>query len=263
MSKLQTINELFLEDIRSASQLTNQLPDDGVRDVAALPLILQHFLRDCGVKEDESISKATIKWKDTMLRFSPDSGWENMSCTQVNFLNIPVRLVYMKLKFWKLFLVEAYDRFIHNQGNMLVKLFKYINITDAWGKEMDEAELVTILAETIIIPSYALQKYVSWTVIEEFTLKGVINFNGMSVSGFFYFNGRNEILRFETYDRYYTLKGGGYQKMKWTATAENYIQSEGRKFPSYFKASWNTEEGEFEYFRGSIDSIEFNQRAPH
>ena len=258
MSRFKTIKGLFFKDIQSASQQVNLLPDEGEKDIATLPEILQNFLKDCGCKEGDGINYATIKWKDTMLRLSPNSGWEIISCEQVNYLKIPVRLVYMRLKFWKLFLVEAYDRFINNHGNMLVKLFKYISITDSRGKEMDEAELVTILAETIIIPAYALQKYVSWTVIDALTLKGVINFKGMSVSGLFYFNEQNEILRFETYDRYYTVKGGGYQKMKWTARAENYIQNRGRKYPSYFKASWRTEEGDFEYFKGSIESVEFN-----
>jgi len=257
MSRFNTIKDLLFKDIQSASQQTDRTPGEGERHITALPEILQQFIRDCGDAEGKNRSYASIKWKDTMLRFSPNAGWENITCEQVNFIKIPVRLVYMRLKFWKLFLVEAYDRFINNQGNMLVKLFKYINITDSRGKEMDEAELVTILAETIIIPSYALQKYVSWTVIEDLTLKGVINYNGMSVSGLFYFNERNEIIRFETYDRYYTVKGGGYQKMKWTATAENYIQHQGRKFPSFFKASWDTKEGVFEYFRGSIESLAF------
>jgi len=259
MSRFQTINDLFIKDIQAASEQLNLLPDGEESDINSLPEILRNFMRNCGGLEVESIKYVTIKWKDTMLRFSPNSGWENISCEQVNYIKIPVRLVYMRLKFWKLFLVEAYDRFINTHGNMLVKLFKYISITDSRGKEMDEAELVTILAETIIIPSYALQKYISWTVVDEFTLKGVISFNGMSVSGFFYFNEQNEIFRFETYDRFFTVKGSGYQKMKWTATAENYIQNKGRKYPSYFKASWHTEEGDFEYFKGSIESVEFNK----
>jgi hypothetical protein len=258
MLAFETIKDLFLRDVNFASQQTTLLKTESERDVAELPQLLKKFIVDCGYVQGERTVSANIKWEDVMLRFSPKSWWENISCYQVNYISIPVRLVYMRLNLWRIFLVEAYDRFINSQGNMLVRLLKFISVTNAKGREMDEAELATILAEMIIIPAYALQRYVSWTVIDVFTLEGTIEYNGIKVSGFFYFNDRNEIIKFETHDRYYSVKGKGYQKVKWTATAQNYIEHKGKKHPAYFSATWNTERGDFEYFKGSIQSIELN-----
>ncbi len=248
------IKELFVSDINAARQIKADAEED-LKVGESLPFVLQKFIAASGFRTAQPVHAINIKWKDTMLRFSAGSSWKAISCSQVNFVKIPVRLVYMKLYIWKLLPIEAYDRFINGQGNMLVKILKFLNMVNARGPEMNEAELVTILAETMIFPLYALQNYISWTAIDAFTIKGTICYQGITVSGHFYFNEDFEIVRFETFDRYYSEKGKGYQKMKWTATAQKYIHDQGLKYPSYFTATWNTADGDFDYFKGSIERI--------
>ena len=49
-----------------------------------------------------------------------------------------------------------------------------------------------------------------------------------------------------------------YKKYKWSVVAGNYVEVNGIKYPTYLKAMWHTEEGEFEYFKGNIANIKFN-----
>ena len=114
---------------------------------------------------------------------------------------------------------------------MLIKLLKFIQVADAKGKEMDASALVTILAESLLVPTYALQPYISWTAIDSNTAKAVLRYNECEVSGLFFFDDRGEYIRFETIDRYFSEKGTEYKQVKWSGVVENYLEKNGIKFP--------------------------------
>lgn len=256
---MENLRHTFLKAINSAEQRSVKAPFTSTNSFNSLPQLLQQFFHRCGYTGLEKIKCANIKWNDTMLRLSPTAKWSPMRCYQVNFLPEPVRLVYMKISMYGLLPLEALDLYKDAQGHMLVKLLKMIPISNATGKEMDAAELVTILAEVMIIPHYALQKYIVWEIIDASSIKGIISYNGISVSGIFHFNQNGECTRFVTQDRYLTKKNNKYQKTCWTATANDYILKKGIRFPTKFSATWHTDHGDFEYFKGSIKSIEFNK----
>jgi hypothetical protein len=128
----------------------------------------------------------------------------------------------MRLCFFGFLRIEALDSYLESKGRMLIRLLKYFKLSDAKGPQMDRSELVTILAETMLIPSYALQKYIGWTIIDPLTIKGTINYKGTRASGLFYFNNDGDMLRFETLDRYYTDDKGRFQQVKWIAAITLY-----------------------------------------
>lgn len=256
---MENLRHSFLKAINSAGQYSAYAPSTLSNDFDTLPELLQRFFRRCGYTGFEKIECAHIKWNNTMLKLSPQANWNPMRCYQLNFLCEPIRLVYMRIRLYGLLPLEALDLYKDAQGQMLVKLLKVIPISNARGNEMDASELVTILAETMIIPHYALQKYITWEVIDASSIKGTIKHNCISVSGIFHFNEHDECIRFITQDRYLTQKNKQYQKTPWMATANNYILKKGIRFPTKFTATWHTHNGDYEYFRGNIESIEFNK----
>jgi hypothetical protein len=164
----------------------------------------------------------------------------------------------MKTKILGLFGLEAFDSFRHGYGGMIVRMAKLVNITNAKGPEMDRAALVTILAETMIIPDYALQTYIQWEEINNHTIQGTINYHGLKASGIFYFNSNFEIEKFVTHDRYFTDSKGTLHPVKWTAECNDYIRRGQISFPTKFKSTWNFPDGDFTYFQGQIDNITIN-----
>jgi len=256
---MENLRHTFLKAINSAGQHSAYAAPALSNDFNTLPELLQKFFHRCGYTGGEKIECAHIKWNDTVLRLSPQANWSPMRCYQLNFLCEPVRLVYMNIRLYGLFPLEALDLYKDAQGQMLVKLLKMIPISNARGKEMNAAELVTILAETIIIPHYALQKYITWEVIDATSVKGTIQHNGISACGIFHFNKDGECTRFITQDRYLTKKNNQYQKTPWTATANDYILKKGLRLPTKFSATWHTENGDYEYFKGNIKSVEYNK----
>jgi hypothetical protein len=152
---------------------------------------------------------------------------------------------------------EARDKYQNGHGNMLIRLLKLFTIANARGKEMDISALVTVLAETFLVPAYALQPYLEWTPVDDHSAKALLQYNGTTVEGQFYFNDTGEFTRFETNDRFKTT-GKKYEKCKWLVTAGNYTEKNGTRFPADLSAAWHDKNGIFEYFKGSIENITFN-----
>lgn len=231
------------------------------RSITELPFILQQYLSNCGYKGDEEVQFFKLRWKDAWLKMAPDKNWSPIVCEQYNFIPIPSRIAYMNTKFFGLLPVGAIDRYQNGRGSMLVKLMNLFKITDTRGPEMDAAELVTILAEAVIFPTYFLQNYISCQLINVNTIKGIINDNGIKATGLFYFNAFGEFIAFETLDRYYSSKGK-FQRTRWTIHVDGYTEQNGIRFPEKFRAVWHLPEGEYEYFIGTIGRIEWNADNP-
>jgi hypothetical protein len=227
------------------------------RNIAELPPILQNYLKNSGLAGYEKTRLSRIEWKPAKLRMAPGKNWSPVSCRQINYFHEPGRLVFMQSKILGVISLEAIDEYRRGKGNMVINACGFITVTDAKGKEMDQAELVTILAETILLPLYSLQTYIKWESIDRFTLKGTIEDNGQIASGLFHFDNNGLMSRFETNDRFFS-KDGKYTRIKWTAFASDYRLINGFYLPTHFKAVWHLPEGDYEYFTGRIKDIEFN-----
>jgi len=247
----------FSNELRKARALVKKIYT-GKRPISDLPTAIQHFVNQSGFLSLGNIHQVKIEWKNAMLKFSQNRSWKPISCLQYNFLPDPIRLVYMKTKILGLLGVEALDSFRHGNGNMMVKVAKLFKLVHAKGHEMDKAELVTLLAETMIIPDYALQTYIQWEEIDLYTVKGTINYHGLKASGLFYFNEEFQIIRFETDDRFYTRSNSELLQTKWTAECKDYTKQNDIIFPSMFSATWNFPQGDFTYFKGEIKKIVFS-----
>ena len=168
-------------------------------------------------------------------------------------------ILFLKNNILGIFPFEARDKFLNGKGNMLIKLLKLFTVADAKGIEMDKSALVTVLSETFIIPTYALQDYIEWEAIDDNSAKATLTYNDIKVSGTFNFNDKGEMISFYTEDRYYAEKDGTYKKIPWSIVVDDYIEKNGVKFLSEIKAVWNFDNGDFEYFKGRITNIEYNQ----
>ncbi len=248
----------FLTELRKSNILVKKIYE-GKRKIEELPIALQKYLIRSGFTAYPKLHRAEISWKNSYLKLSKDAVWRAISCKQYNFLPDPIRLAYMKTNIWGFFGVEAIDSFRHGKGGMHVKALGVFDITNSTGEEMNKSALVTILAETIIIPDYALHSYIHWEEIDLYTVRGVINYYGLKATGTFYFNEHFDIVRFETSDRYLTQKDGSFKQTNWTTVASDFVNAGNIRFPSYLTATWNMGEEDFLYFKGEITSIKLKQ----
>ncbi|GAB3914682.1 DUF6920 family protein [Mucilaginibacter boryungensis] len=227
------------------------------RLVTDLPPILQRYLSDSGYIGKETLICCQMVWKEAALRMHPGSRWTTVSCRQINFLPSPARLVLMRARLFGFLPFTAQDIFQDGHGGLLVRLLDKLRVAEGTGPLMDRSELVTVLAEMMIIPAYALCRYITWREIDPLTIEGTISIQDVTAKGIFYFNTDGLVERFETLDRYYN-NNGTYQNYPWVAMAEKYKVRGDIRFPSVFQALWKMPGREHVYFKGEIARLQFN-----
>jgi hypothetical protein len=227
-------------------------------DIAHLPEPVQKYFRFTGIVGKPMPYNCTIDWEDVQFKMSPEKEWIPIKCLQFNSVKEPARFAYLYAPKMGVNIFVGRDKYQQGKGNMHIKLMGLFTIQDAWGKAMDESSLVTILSETLFVPGYALQQYVSWEEIDSLSAKATITHNGISVSGIFYFNEKGEMTHFTSYDRNYVDTDGNEQKVEWVANVEYYTQNDGLILPGYVSATWKRPEGDYQYFKGKIKALKFN-----
>ena len=220
-----------------------------------LPEPLKKYLRVCGYINTPVPINANIYWTESWLKMSPTKEWSKLHTTQFNSVKPIGRLAYMKILDMP---VAARDLYRDGYGEMKVKLFNLINLALDNSKEVAQSALITIFCEFAFIPSYLLSENVKWEQIDDYSVRGTLVDNGIEVSGMFYFDNDGLFTYFETFDRYFTTGKNSYKKLKFSVIVDSYKTQDKLKISEKVKVMWHLPEGDFEYYKGTIDKIEFN-----
>ena len=176
--------------------------------------------------------------------------------TQYNFANPPRRLAFidsavMGIPF------QGLDAYVDGLGTMqgeIAKIYPLFNIT---GGTMNKSSLVTMLSESLLFPSVALQSYMSWEAIDDTRARATITYAGISASGEFSFNEKGEMRSFTTNDRTYTTLEGVSQEARWSIFLGDYTLVNGIRHPQSAHAVWHLGDGDFVYFKSDNTKIEY------
>jgi hypothetical protein len=233
LGKCKTDNEVFTEE-----------------DISNLPTPVQRYFRYCGYIGKEKMSNAKFVWSDVNFKLGLDKPWTKMKVQQYNFASEPGRITYMYMRMFGLIPMEAKEEYLSGQGTMLGKLLKKVTIFDNKGPKMNASQAINYLAESLLVPTCALQQNIKWQAIDQDHIKAIHEYKSVKVEGIFTFNDKGEYIKFETDNRYM-----GDEKQKWTAELSNYIEKNGIKIPSKMKGIWNLPKGDIEYFNGTLLEI--------
>lgn len=124
---------------------------------------------------------------------------------------------------------------------------------------MDQGQLITALADAVYMPSLFLQKYVSWTAVDERTVEGKIQWKSVSAKGRFTFDTNGSIIRFDINDRYMDENGKGSSLVPWYVTYSDYKNQNGYFQPGSVSVNWELPDGVDTYFVS--DSIEIQHEV--
>lgn len=226
-------------------------------DISNLPAPVQRYFRWCGFICKEKMANAEIIWDDVNFRMNPKKPWIKVTYEQINFVSEPARMAYINSTMYGVIPFEGRDQYLNGHGNMHGKLLKLVTLFDESGPEMDVSVAVTYLSESLILPTCALQPYISWEAIDLNHVRARFEYKGVQAEGVFTFNDKGEVTKFQTDERYAYIDGKN-EKHSWTVELGNYIESNGIKSPSRGKAIWNLPSGEWEYFNGTLKNIIYN-----
>jgi len=223
--------------------------------IKELPEPLKKFLRVCGYINMPVPVNANVYWAETWLKMSLTKDWGKLHTTQFNSVKPIARVAYMKFLTMP---VAARDLYRDGYGEINGKLLNLIKVAFDNSKEVAQSALITTFCEFMLIPGYLLLDNVKWEQIDNYSVRGVLTDNEIEVSGIFYFNKEGLFTHFETYDRYFTTGKNSYKKVKFSIIVDSYKKQDNLRISEKVKVMWHLPEGDFEYYKGIVDKIEFN-----
>ena len=225
-------------------------------DFAALPPLLQAYIKECGYIGKERKSVLRMEYKKVDFALGQNRPKLKIDYTQFDFADSPARLAFINSKMFGV-PFQGYDYYKDGKGGMKGVLAKLFQLFDQAGPQMDKACLVTYLAEIIFLPQALLQDYVSFNQLDDHRVEARIEYKGTSASGIFHFNDAHEMICFSTDERGQTASDGSVEYIPWEALCEDYkVYSDGIKRPTLFRAVWKYPEEDFIYFDGKISSVD-------
>lgn len=245
----QEVAQRFQEPIDAPRLITQD-------DLNKLPIPIANYLEHCGWLGKEIPKNFHLEFSG---KFSLKPGkYMNILSEQYNWFDRPTRIFYMTNPF-----VSGRHRMDERGAYMLVKLFGRIKVVDAFGPEMNHAELVTYLNDMCIIaPGALIEAPIIWNTIDEHTVKVTISEFGNTISALLYFNEKYELVNFTSNDRFATSDGKNPKQIPWSTPMGDYIEMNGIKVPGYGEAVWNYPDRNFVYAKFTIEEVKWNVKKP-
>lgn len=231
---------------------TEIFTEDSIKD---FPQPIKKYLSVCGYINTSVPVNANVLWAESWLKMSPEKSWQKLNTAQFNSVKPIGRVAYMKFAAMP---VSACDLYRDGYGEMNGKLLNLFTVVFDNSKQTAQSALITTFCEFMFIPGYLLLDSVQWELIDEYSVRGTLVDNGIKVSGVFYFNEEGLFTHFETLDRYYSTGKNTYKKVKFSAIVETYKIQNNIKMCEKVKVIWHLPEDDFEYYKGTVDRIEFN-----
>lgn len=230
-------------------------------ELASLPEPVKRYFKVCGWIGKPKMSNTAIHITDMQLKMDLEKDFVRVRSYQFNSVAEPVRIAYMRATMYGVIPFSGRDKYQNGAGHMYIKVMNLITAVDSKGPEMDKSALVTVLAETFLAPSYALQPYISWEPVDARTAKATLTFNDTSVSGTFHFNAEGELERFETADRYMSQKDGSQKRSKWLVSYGNYQERNGVRIATEMSAYWEIDGRLKQYAKMRIAEARYDVRS--
>ena len=220
-----------------------------------LPEQLKNYLLVCGYLNTPIPINANVYWAESFIKLSPKHEWGELQTTQFNSVDPIARISLMR------FLSMPFigrDIYYDGYGEMKGKLFNLFRLVFDNSRETAQSALITIFCEFLFIPGYILSPSVQWESLSENAVRATLLDSGIKVSGVFFFDENGLFRHFETYDRYYSIGKKTYEKVKFSAIVDSYKYQENIKIAEKVRIIWHLPEGDFEYFKGIVERVEFN-----
>ncbi|CAH8716328.1 hypothetical protein M5W83_02000 [Paenibacillus thiaminolyticus] len=242
-----------------AEKIGNSNPSEAVftyDEIETLPIPVKRYFEYSGYIGTPKMTYMKAVFKDVDFILSPDQPGLTIDYTQYNFVSVPERIAFIDTSMYGI-PFQGFDSYVNGVGSMKGVIAKGITLFDQRGEEMDKACLVTFLAESIVMPSAALQNYITWEAIDDTHTRATISYYGISASGVFTFSENGEALSFTTNDRTLVSTDGTKQQVAWSAMFGNYQTINGIKQPTHLQAVWHYKHGDLIYFDSNHFEIEY------
>ena len=228
------------------------ITEDSVLEV---PEVVQRWMRYSQVIGKEEITCVRLKQKGE-LRLKTDQSWLKAESQQYFTVTNPAFLWKVDVKMFPLVSISGRDSLHNGKGEMLIKLASLIPVVDAKGDEINQGTMIRFLSEIIWFPSAALNDYIEWEQIDDTTARARFKYNDHTVEGDFTIDLQGRVTQFTA--KRFREDAGQYSLDTWVVKIGEYKDFNGYIIPSEGKVIWELDTGDFEWYRLTIEDIEYN-----
>lgn len=185
---------------------------------------------------------------DGFFRTSPKSNWVKIKGEQ-SFNSVYPEFIWKgKTKLFK-----ATDSFVNGRGRLKVRLLGIIPIVDTAGPEVDQAELLRWLGESVWFPTNLLPgQNLSWSPIDSQTASLEYKFKNLKIFYTVRFNESGYISKLET--ERFMEKG---KLVRWIGKVSDYQTFDEVRVPRHIEATWKLDNGDFQYVDFYVKTLAF------
>jgi len=241
----------YRKDVKENLKRANTLKTDLLTetDLLSLPEPVQRYLKYAGVLNKPKLKNIRIVFKGQMREKGKD--FFPFTCEQYNFFNEPARLFFMKGKM-KLITVPGYHKYVSATASMDIRLFGLFSVVRKSGKDMNQAETVTLFNDMCLMaPATLIDKRITWQLIDSNSAKATFTNHSISITAILYFNKKGQLIDFISNDR-------DVNHYPFSTPVSNYKNINGINIMTYGEAIWHYPDGKFVYGKFNLKEIEYN-----
>ena len=241
----------YQQDVKENLQRTNMLRSDLLTETDLLPLPepVQRYLKYAGVLNKPKLKNMCIVFEGQMREKGKD--FFPFTCEQYNFFDEPTRLFFMKATM-KGVTVPGYHKYSNATALMDIRLFGFFPVVKKSGKDMDQAETVTLFNDMCLMaPATLIDKRIIWQPIDSNSAKATFTNHAIIISAILYFNEKGQLIDFISNDR-------DVNHYPFSTPVSNYKNINGINIMTYGETIWHYPDGKFVYGKFNLKDVEYN-----
>lgn len=226
-------------------------------DIHHLPDIVQQYLHFTGSVGRSRIWNYRVSMKGR-LRSEPSSDWMEMQVQQHSFVRPNARHFLVHASMYGV-PADAYHCFVASSATFTVKVANLFTTVSASGPEMNQSETVTLLNDMFLLaPATLIDSNISWELIDSLTVQATFSHAGNVVHAVVTFDSDGKLRNFISDDRYRTVDGVSYERLRWSTPVHEWRTFDGRKIAARATALWSLPSGDFPYAEFDIQDVIYN-----
>jgi len=241
----------YQQDVKENLQRTNMSKTDLLTETDLLPLPepVQRYLKYAGVLNKPKLKNMRIAFEGQMREKGKD--YFPFTCVQYNYFDEPTRLFFMKAKM-KGITVPGYHKYNNATALMDIRLFGFVPVVKKSGRDMDQAETVTLFNDMCLMaPATLIDKRIIWQAIDSLSAKATFTNHTITISAILYFNTQGQLIDFISNDR-------DVNHYPFSTPVSNYKNINGINIMTYGETIWHYPDGNFVYGKFNLKSIGYN-----
>ena len=206
------------------------------------------------------IDSVRLKQNGKLRLGDASSSWRPFTATQYVTVDPPGFFWDASITLVPFVSLRIRDLFRDGNGSAEVSLSGIIPLDRGEpSRELNEAELVRYLAETVWYPTALLpSEGVQWEPIDDRTAKATTDHGDVSASLTFSFNEDDEVTRVYTEERYRRVEDG-FEPTPWSGYWHNYQRRNGIRIPMGGEVVWHLPDGDLEAWQGQLTEIHYDE----